>query len=107
MTLGILKHGIGYDLVVMEDRSRHQCPHCGRQQEAASDASGGDAAPKPGDLGMCVDCDGVMVFEDDGQPTKAPPELLEHPLAQVAIARGKLVNAAIRRARALRKAQRN
>ena len=51
----------------------HACPHCGKQQDAVTDAYG-EASPKPGDLGVCFTCGGLMIFVDDDRIVRAPTD---------------------------------
>lgn len=56
------------------------CPTCGKVCNGASSADSDDK-PKPGDFSVCIDCQGLHVFDQDMQlrhPTEN--ELLELPL---------------------------
>lgn len=40
------------------------CPACGTDLDAASDAEGEGAQPRPGDLSVCVHCSAILVFDE-------------------------------------------
>lgn len=41
------------------------CPKCGVSLDAATDASGGDAEPRPGDVTICFYCQSVLEFTEE------------------------------------------
>ena len=43
-------------------RDEH-CPYCHAELTATSDTTG-RASPKPGDLALCGDCGGMLIFDD-------------------------------------------
>jgi hypothetical protein len=45
---------------------RGACPHCGATQDAATTFEKAKQ-PKPGDVGICIMCAGVSVFEFGGE----------------------------------------
>lgn len=48
------------------------CPWCGYMSDAASSADwSSDVTPKPGDVSLCLECAGVMVFTPDLATRKA------------------------------------
>lgn len=44
------------------------CPKCQARLDAATDAAGGDAVPKPGDLTICIHCTAVLQFDAARMP---------------------------------------
>jgi len=44
--------------------------------DAATAHDGEDVAPKPGDVGVCFECTGIIVYGDDGIPRQPREEEL-------------------------------
>jgi len=42
-----------------------RCPNCGGKLDAASEVFGGNAAPRPDDLSVCIHCATMLKFNDD------------------------------------------
>jgi hypothetical protein len=42
--------------------AKQSCPGCGYRFDAHSQARDGDATPQPGDLTVCINCGGALVF---------------------------------------------
>ena len=41
------------------------CPYCGYEMDAATHATSGEATPHPDDIGICLECGGAMVYQED------------------------------------------
>jgi hypothetical protein len=67
------------------------CPYCGTHLDAVTDATDDDAPPSPGDFTVCIECCGVLVFDDGMALCKAdlstikPDEMIELLKAQCLI----------------------
>src|SRR5205823_135015 len=59
---------------VTTERITH-CPHCARLNDLHSGAPGTE--PKPGDVGICWGCGGLLVFTEDGCRKPTPEERKE------------------------------
>ena len=40
------------------------CPYCGKKLDACTQADGKDHGPEEGDVSLCINCAGIMVFID-------------------------------------------
>jgi transcription initiation factor IIE alpha subunit len=52
------------------------CPYCGHAMDAATDVEA-DARPSPGDIGVCIECGGVLAYTDDLTLRAASQEEIE------------------------------
>ena len=50
-------------VVVHEDGTETSCPKCGKILDAATGM--GDYSPKPGDVTVCIGCEGVLQYTED------------------------------------------
>lgn len=51
-----------------------KCTACGFTYEVAGDPTNLRAAPKPGQLALCLGCGELMIFDENLQMVTAPPE---------------------------------
>lgn len=60
--------------------TRTSCTKCGWRINAAGDPADTRAKPKPGDLGVCLECGHVMIYTRGGRLR----DLTEHELGEIA-----------------------
>ena len=55
------------------------CPFCGHKMDRSTEAqdSGDDAAPRPGDVSLCIRCGKAAVFADKGLRKPTGEEMLQ------------------------------
>lgn len=51
------------NILIHLDGSESKCPHCGKVIDAATGM--GDYSPKPGDVTVCIGCEGLNQFTED------------------------------------------
>lgn len=54
----------GYTSYRDDSPSPQACPHCGQMLDTATPITG-DNAPKAGSVSLCIQCQGINIFEDD------------------------------------------
>jgi len=85
----------------------YSCPYCGTKLDACTQVEGRDHGPEEGDVSLCINCAGIMVFIDRFTVRQATDEEQREALEDASVQKAKQIIERMRKRRRERHGNRN
>ena len=56
---------------------KNNCPKCGYKLDDHTCTTGDDVMPSPGDIGICIECKTILVYDENLSQREPTPEEIE------------------------------